>query len=320
MCPCYQRGPANDNLFSIGLPPQTIASQTLNGQPTPPLTASIAQVSDHLFPDMSTINVSSFSYIIPYGQTQDCDIYGPICQTGSITVGVNLTTTATSTILQCSSYLSAQSAYLVNENENVILSNPTTDWGANVPGWLASFDDYAFGFPDLMDWNIKFGQSPECKSYAKAMRQGRYTFSDCGISNTIIQTVGGVNFDYPSQLPAGIVRQYDRYYTDTCCGSCSLEIPEVRVYYFPDQRTTSCHNNQTSNTTSNSSSYDLRKRVHPLAADGDTAVFNGNTLQVKLPTRVSLNADIIVVLPRQSIFNWWVQRPLWINVLRLAPC
>ena len=273
------------------MPPLTVAYQSLNTQPTPSLTASTAQASNQLYPNISSINVSNFSYIIPYGQTQDCDIYGPICQTGSITVGVNLTTTATSTVLPCSSYLSAQSAYLMDENENIFLSNRRTDWGASGPGWLASFDDQMFGSSNLVDWNTNFGQSPECRSYAKAMRQGQYTFSDCGSSNTVIQTVGGVNSDYPSQLPPGVVQQYNDDYTGTCCGNCSLEIPEVKVYYFPDPTTTSCPNNQTSNTTSNFSSHDLRKRVHSLVADGDTAVVSGYTLQVKTLMRVSLCAD-----------------------------
>ena len=174
----------------------------------------------------------------------------------------------------------------MGENENV-LGNPAIHRGADVPEWVASFDKYVFPSLDLMDWNAKFGQSPECRSYAKAMRQGRYTFSDCGSSNTVIQTVGGVNFDYPSQLPARVVRQYDRNYTDTCCGNCSLEIPEVRIYYFPDQTTASCYDNQTSNTTSNPTPYDLRKLVHSLATDGDTAVVSGYTLQVESPTSIS---------------------------------
>ena len=278
------------------MPALTVASQSLNTQPTPPLTPSKAQASDQLFPDISSTNLSNFSYIIPHGQRQDCDIYGPICQTGSIIVGVDLTTTTTSTVLPCSSYLNAQSTYLAHENEKLVLSNPAREWGNNPPGWLGSFDDYLFHFPDLMGWNTHFGQSPECRFYAKAMRRGRYTFSDCGGSNTVIQTDGGVTFDYPPQLPPGVVRQFenrrfDSFYTGTCCGNCSLEIPEVKVYYFPDQTTTSRYNNQTSNTNSNSSTYDLRKRVNSLATDGDTAVVSGYTLQVKILTIVIPHAD-----------------------------
>ena len=226
--------------FCVCVEMRISAYQSFITQPGPPLTASTAQASDQLFPNIPSMNVSSFSNIIPYGQAQDCDILRPICQTGSITVGMNLTTTITSTILPCSSYLSAQSTYLASGNEKLVLSNPARKRGANAPGWLESFDDYLFHFPDLMNWNTYFGQSPECRSYAKAVRRGRYTFSDCGSSNTVIQTDVGINLDYPPQLPPGVVLQFGDDYSDTCCGNCSLEIPEARVYYFPEKTATSC--------------------------------------------------------------------------------
>ena len=232
----------------IHRPPLTVTYEPpLGKQPTLPLTTSISSASGQLFPNTSLTSVPGFSYLIPYGQTQDCNIYGPICQIGSITVEVNLTTATTSTVLPCSSYLSAQSAYL-------------------------------FGYIYPVDWNTNFGQSPECRSYAKAMSQGQYTFSDCGSSNTVIQTARGVNTNYPSQLPPGVVQGFDIDYIYTCCGSCSLEIPEVRLYYFPDQTNTSCQNDQTSNITSTLSSSSLRKRVHSLVADRGTAIVSGHTL------------------------------------------
>ena len=124
-----------------------------------------------------------------------------------------------------------------------------------------------------MDWNKKFGQILECRSYAKAIRQGQHAFLDCGSNNTVVQTVEGVGYNYSSLLPPGVVR--DDY---TCCGNCSLEIPEVRLYYFPDQTITSCQNNQTFNITSTLSSDNLNKRVHSLVANGATAIVSGYTL------------------------------------------
>ena len=47
------------------------------------------------------------SYIIPYDQTQVCNIYGPLFQADSMTVGVGLATTTTDNVLPCSSYLPA---------------------------------------------------------------------------------------------------------------------------------------------------------------------------------------------------------------------
>lgn len=230
----------------------------------PHVTALIANASVQQFPNTSSTSVSGFSFIIPYGQTQECDIYGPACQTGSITVGVNFTTTTTTTILPCSSYLSAQFAYLWNE----------VDSGKSVEGFWPAFE----GSPDVREWDSNFGQSPQCKSYAEAMNQGQSTFSNCGSSNTVIQTDKGLPVNHLLQNMPGLKRVF--YVDDfgTCCGNCSLHVPEVRLYYFPDKTTIDCYNNQTNNLTSTLSARNLEKRVHSLIANGSTAIFSGHTL------------------------------------------
>ena len=186
----------------------------------------MANDSGQLYPNTSSI--SAFSYIIPFHQTQDCNIYGALCQTGSITVGVNLTTaTATATtVLPCSSYLSAQSTYIASEN---------------YPGDLNGYffpEDLSDG-SDLSNWAINFGQSPECRSFAESISQEKYTFSGCG------------KYADPSlQIPPGVLRYAGHATTYMCCGNCSLDIPEVRLYYFPDKTSIDCQNNKTSNSTS----------------------------------------------------------------------
>ena len=236
----------------------------------PSATTSIANASGQLFPNTSSSNPSDWQYIIPFNQTQDCDIFGPLCQTGSITVGLNLTTTTTSTVLPCSSYLSAQSAYLqYQENPD----DPQDDF------WSKDFDiDTQLG-----KWVVSFGQSPECRSYAEAMSKGQYTFSECGSSNTVIQTAGGLDFDYPSQIPPSVARYFypDGLGQGTCCGNCSLDIPEVRLYYFPDQ--TAVCNNRTTNTTSAFPARSIEKRIHSLIPNGSTAIVSGHTLWVNHP-------------------------------------
>lgn len=251
-----------------------------------PVIASILNVSSQLFPNTSSFNVSNFPYIIPYGQTQDCNIYGPVCQTGSITVGVNLTTATTNTILPCSSYLSAQFAHLEylqyggfpqlypDVNDSSELTQDLEDYG-----WTGDVDM----LPRLRDWNINFGQSPECRSYAEAMSSGKYIFSECGGSNTVISASPGLSWKYPSEIPPGLVRLFNGFFEETCCGNCSLDIPAVRLYYFPNKSTIDCHNNgtfeyQRPNLTSVVSAGHLEKRVHSLIANGSTAVISGNTL------------------------------------------
>ena len=148
------------------------------------------------------------------------------------------------------------------------------DWRSESPGWLGSLDDHLFGYLDLMDWNINFGKCAECRSYAISIRQVQHASLGCGSSDTVIQTVGEVSYNYFPQLPPGVLRDGGT----TCCGNCSLEIPEVKLYYFPDQTTTSCQNNQPLNITSILPSDNLNKRVHSLVASGNTAIVSGNTL------------------------------------------
>ena len=174
----------------------------------------------------------------------------------------------TTTVLPCSSYLSAQSTYLQYQND------PDTIQLGEV--WDNDFDFDT----DLGKWVVKFGQSPECNSYAEAMSKGEYTFSQCGSSNTVVQTAGGLNFVYPSQIPPTVARYAHPHQLGqgTCCGNCSLDTPEVRLYYFPDQNAV-C-DNRTTNTASASPARNIEKRIHSLVANGSTAIVSGHTLYV----------------------------------------
>lgn len=239
-----------------------------------------ANGSSQTFPNTSSTSISDFSYIIPYGQKQDCDIYGSPCQTGlagSITVGVNLTTATTTTVLPCSAYLSAQFTYLWNQTGYIPeQGNPNIQNGGTQNGGWNYGDTGVQNFGD--PWGTNFGRSPECISYAEAIQQGQLAFSDCGISNTTLQ-------DDEWELPAiyllqnypGLVR-WSGDTSDTCCGNCSLNVPEVRLYYFPDDSTGDCHKNQTSNVTSTLPARNLEKRAHSLVANGSTVVVSGHTL------------------------------------------
>lgn len=213
---------------------------------------SSANASVPLFSNTSSTSNSSFSYIIPFGQTQDCNIYGPTCQTGSITVGVNLITATTTTVLPCSSYLSAQSSYLNEGN-----------------------DEEGFPGGGQGSWDSNFGQSPECRSFAEAWGRGTFTFSNCGSIKTATQTAAGWLLP---QVPPGVPQYFDPRYQGACCGNCSLDVPAVKLYYFPDNASIDCHNNQTTNGTSALLAQGLEKRVHSLITNGSTAVIDGHTL------------------------------------------
>lgn len=75
----------------------------------------------------------------------NCNIWGPLCQTGSIVVGMNVSTTTRKGTIPCSQYLSAQSAFM----DNVVLN----------PSKWSTYELYT-----------SFWRSPECTSYAKYLQ------------------------------------------------------------------------------------------------------------------------------------------------------
>lgn len=204
----------------------------------------------------ASFSTEPFSYIIPYNESQECDIFGPLCQTGLVTVGVSLASSTTTTTIPCSSYLSAQAAYLLSAR-------------LESGGYIT--------LQEPREWLTAFGRSPECKSYAGVHRNGeQYTFSDCGSKNTIIQASEG--FSLPTQIPPGVVDRF-RPLDYACCGNCTLIVPEVRLLYFPDQAAPQCEN-PSSNSSAIVSARPNNKRVQPLNNTGTTAIFSGHTLYV----------------------------------------
>ena len=198
-----------------------------------------------------------------------------------------MTTATTTSVLPCSSYLSAQSQYLQPSNSM----------------------DHLNYYYDLSDeaadsWGINFGHSPECRSYAEAYRRGQYTFPECGISSTAFQA--DQTSLYPSQIPPGLMQRFSDSSVGFCCGNCSLDLPEVRLYYFPDSSAIDCGYNQSLNSTSISSARNLPKRVQSLVGDGSIVVVSGHTLYVKsshsLSVFVRLNFALVRLL--RSTFKY----------------
>ena len=220
---------------------------------------------------------SKFSYTIPYGQPQECDIYGPLCQTGSITVTVNLINVTTATVLPCSSYLTLQSYYLKAPVAGVLYEGPS------LPQLYADH------------WYTSFGRSPQCTSLAQAYSRGQVTLSNCGNRDTVIKTDlwsvmhhdGTDPGDISSlQQPPGVLRQFDMNYLGTCCGDCVLDISEGRLYYFPDSTSTDCSSDETYNSTLLSAG-NLGRRAESIIANANIAVVSGNTLFVNFSYSIS---------------------------------
>jgi hypothetical protein len=184
-----------------------------------------------------------------------CNIWGPLCQTGSIVVGVNITNMTSKTTVPCSEYLSAQAESAMH-------------------GYLASRgknDVYLMGLDD--DYHLSFGRSPECKSYAdhfpmafdpaveittsedtvqhaSRLRRAPHEFHLSADANLISKRSGSLTYSNCGSnqlnspeyyIPPGISRSVygfggpmlDYY----CCGDCTLRIDEIRLLYFPGPTT-----------------------------------------------------------------------------------
>ncbi len=211
--------------------------------------------------------------------TTDCNIWGPLCQTGSIAVGVNLTTTVKVTTVSCSEYLSAQAE-------------------SACPGYLADRGrgDYR---PPRDDYQTSFGRSPECKYYADHFVKeggpvGPYSnpvFSDdfnplIAPSGSLTLSNCGSNQPRPPAYytPPGVSNSvvgfggpgYDYY----CCGDCSLRIDEIRLLYFPGPKTSNCfinHGLTSPSSTLYASSNRVENRAASLLTNGSVFVSDGYT-------------------------------------------
>ena len=200
----------------------------------------------------ASFSAEPFPFIIPFSQSQRCDIFGPICQTGLITVGVSLAGSTTTTTLPCSSYLTAQAAHLLSGNLE--------------SGGLITLQD-------AREWLTAFGRSPECRSYAEVYQnQAQYTFSDCGSRNTIIQASEGLSL--PTQIPPAVVDRF-RPLDYACCGNCTLIVPEVKLFYFPDQIAPQCPH-QPSKSSAIISARAIDKRVRSLNSQ-EALLFSAGT-------------------------------------------
>ena len=167
-----------------------------------------------------------FSFYLPYSTSQACDIYGPLCQTGSITVEVSLTDCARSmTTMPCSSYLSSQSSYLKAFAFDALYVKETQPHLSVVlppEGWVSGF-----------------GRSPQCSSYRDAYIQSLLpSLKTCDGVRPFAPLNGTSAF---AQLPPGFQPSHDFKSTKLsqgCCGKCQFKVNRVRVLYFPDPKAT----------------------------------------------------------------------------------
>ena len=177
-----------------------------------------------------------------------CDIFGAICQTGTIEAKLNFTTTISTTTVACSDYLTAQAWAMINT-----LLVPHLDR-----------EEYA----------TKFGRSPQCTAFLERIASIRALhgattsfpinptdtkFNSAYYSSIQLEdySLAGYTLSDGSQIPPkptplagcpanaslfddnlfpggihhhpGVGRDWD------CCGWCNLDVPELQVFYFPEE-------------------------------------------------------------------------------------
>ena len=93
-------------------------------------------------------------------------------------------------------------------------------------------------------------------------------------------------FSMPSQVPPAVLDRF-RPLDYACCGNCTLIVPEVKLFYFPDSDAPQC-GDQSSNISALLSAKAHRKRVQPLNSTMITAVVSGHTLYVQLQRNASV--------------------------------
>lgn len=235
------------------------------------------------------------NFVYDYNTTKigSCDIFGALCQTGTIEALVTHNGTTSTTAVACSDYLSAQKyAY-------------------------QSMHQYE-GIGDPGQYALSFGRSPQCSTYVRLSQQNaalngatqtyattdsyfnaayyssvqleNYSLAGYSLSGTVqiapkVTPLAGCPANAsvldPSLYPGAVRHSAGAGHTWDCCGWCLLMVPELQVFYWPDQVTNSSSGLNVTNSIPPKASSELqaaRKRSPSLVDSGaKTTVVNGYT-------------------------------------------
>ena len=189
---------------------------------------------------------------LPSDQAGECDIFGPLCQTGTVTISLDIDGTTKATAVPCSSYLTVQSAWVSLREESMVSTKQASSWASS------------------------FGRSPECTSFAKAaFPNQQFPASPPPPLSRCPNNSSGLLKPFNDYLPWGVQR-YGSNGTYDCCGECKLCIPSVRVLYFPDPNAPTCGDSSSMNGTNATAVSSITAVPQPTLPV--TAVFDGYTL------------------------------------------
>ena len=217
--------------------------------------------------------------LLPSDQAGNCDVFGPLCQTGTATISLNIREATTTSVVPCSSYLAAQSSWI-----SLHLTDGERDLGgASKSSWISSF-----------------GRSPECTAFARAvysdhvlLESARPSLTGCPSNDS------GVLGPFQNYLPPALESSgYGRYWL--CCGGCTLNVPALRLLYFPDPSLSCDQLNSTNSTITTRASLDSNPPV--------TAVLSGYTLYIAAFSIMYANTNTCTVLHPRCTCKFSVQR------------
>ena len=202
-------------------------------------------------------------------QVGNCDTFGALCQTVPVTVSIDLATETITTVVPCSSYLSA-------------MANSLAPKGINRDGGPPFDGQPTWQLP--ADWSSSFGRSPECQSSFAPYYTNLYW--DEYPTSTIAppplkgcpSNMSGSLEDLQLYMPPGMIGGFGSI-SWQCCGRCQMDVPGVRVLYFPDQYAPQC--DQSNSSLSNETDFmSIKLPISSPRKRGEivTAVHSGYTL------------------------------------------
>ena len=249
--------------------------------------------------DGRNTSIEPFPFYIPFQNTQTCDIYGALCQTGSITLNVSLSGCLSSTTtMPCSSYLTKQRSYITDIKSAAYYAR-------------LGYTGMASSYFDIMDegvtkYQVGFARDPKCYSFMSVYSQASqssatYTFSRCPANKSFLPATSA--WKLPWEMPRGTydpdIQDGLQVALDSCCGSCLARVDSVDIYYFPDPGAESyCRANGRragfvgyANSSTKLPGYDVLKHAMTAAPQGrkSFAYIGNHTLYV--PWKITSRAD-----------------------------
>lgn len=177
-----------------------------------------------------------------------CDIFGAICQTGTIEATLNLTSTVSTTTVACSDYLKAQRAAVVPQTGTQTIApykwltrfgrspqcSTFADWNSRADARRYLTKVYSVE-PDDSKFNSAYYSSIRLEDFSVA----GYTLSGGSQIPPKPTLLAGCpanasEFDY-GLYPGGIHYHIGVGRTWDCCGWCNLHVPQLQIFYFPDE-------------------------------------------------------------------------------------